>query len=516
LAELKLQKLRELKALRAEKGRRESAALADVDVFAILGYEPHPKQREFHSATEFDVLYGGSAGGGKSFAIVAEGVKNAARYPGMRVLVVRRTYDELNESIFPALRKFDYAKALGATWNGSERELRFPNGSVIRFRYLETLDDASRRQGGEYQLLLVDEATLMPPGVVDILRYERLRSSGDIPIIGVRSTTNPGGPSHGEVKKRYIEATDHGAMVATDDNGLTVRFIQARATDNPHLDEGYHRRLDAIPDPQRRAAMRDGDWGQFSGQMFTEFRWDRHVIDPITLPAQWKRYNGVDWGYTKPWAVLWAAIDEDTRLWFYREIYETQVGEAEQARMILAAEAAGEQVSGRFADDAMWATRGDAKPIADIYSENGVWLTAAGKGPGSRVAGWQRWHSYLAEGPACPHHRAMGWPTCPRVHIFRTCPTLLFELENLPYATKGANPEDADTHAPDHAMDAGRYLLLNVGSEPGWVFPSEMPADALDGPPDPNAVDPAAAVPAVPNIGGFPILHGNSPWGAAY
>ncbi|MEV8523143.1 hypothetical protein AB0451_03145 [Streptomyces sp. NPDC052000] len=36
------------------------------DTFAALGYVPTPKQREFHDAAEFDVLFGGSAGGGKA------------------------------------------------------------------------------------------------------------------------------------------------------------------------------------------------------------------------------------------------------------------------------------------------------------------------------------------------------------------------------------------------------------------------------------------------------------------
>jgi hypothetical protein len=54
------------------------------------------------------------------------------------------------------------------------------------------------------------------------------------------------------------------------------------------------------------------------------------------------------------------------------------------------------------------------------------------------------------------------------VHIFRTCPKLLWELQNLPHAAKG-NPEDADTAAPDHAMDAGRYLFLNIGGGPQFL-----------------------------------------------
>lgn len=518
LSQIRADRLGELRALRleAERRRTEAAAaaerraaaeMANVDVFAAIGYQPHPKQSEFHEATEFDVLYGGSAGGGKSYAITAEGIRAAVRYAGLRVLLVRRTYDELNESIFPALRKFNYGAAVGGKFNHTERELRFPNGSLIRFRYLETLDDASRRQGGEYQLLLVDEATLMPPGVVDILRFERLRAAGDTPVIGVRSTTNPGGPSHGQVKTRYIDATDRGQHVAVDEHGNQIRFIQARSSDNPHLDSGYQGRLDSIPDPQRRAAMRDGDWDVFAGQMFGEWRHDRHTLDPIELPAEWGRDNGIDWGFTNPWAVLWGAVDEDDRIWIYRELYDTQVGEADQARRILAAEETdGDSVRARYADDAMWATRGDAKPIADVYSDNGVYLTPAGKGPGSRIAGWQRIHSYLAEAPACPHHRALGWPSCPRLHVFRTCPDLIRTLPMLPHATTG-NPEDADTKAEDHLPDALRYLLLNVGNDAHWIFPPDP-----DQPITPeHAVNRAPVTPAE-TIGGFPILNGSDPW----
>lgn len=521
-----------LKRLQAEKKRREAERLKSLDVFRLIGYEPNclPRnevrkqvaarlgladpfdarvteaaagdlpepcgqcpQELFHAATEDAVLYGGASGGGKSFAITAEGIRCCTRYAGLRVLLVRRTYDELEESIFPALRKFDYGRAAGGHWNGTLRELSFSNGSIYRFRYLETLEDASRRQGGEYQLLLVDEMTLMAPGVVDILRFERLRAADGLPVIGMRATTNPGGASHGQVKEEFIEATDHGRKVVTDDHGLTVRFIQAKATDNAHLDAGHRARLDAIPDPARRAAMRDGDWDQWSGMIFKQYRWDRHTLEPITLPASWKRYNGIDWGFAKPWAVLWGAADNDGRVWIYREIYETQVGEAEQARRILEAEQAAdgqepEHVAVRYADDSMWDLEGDAKPKADVYAENGVHLTKAGKGPGSRVTGWQRIHSYLKEGPACPHHRANGWDTCPMIHFFRTCEKTIFELKNLPYARTG-NPEDADTKAADHAMDALRYLLVNIGAGPAFLTseePKSTIADQVGGPLQPH------------------------------
>jgi terminase large subunit-like protein len=474
------------------------------DAFAVLGYEPiclprHEARKRgdavlpepcgkcpqelFHTATEDDVLYGGSAGGGKTAAICADSLRLCVKYPGIRVLILRRSYDELAESIYPEFQRFGWGEALQGRWNKTGKEITFPSRSLIRLRYMETLDDASRRQGGAYQAVYVDERTLLAPGIVDVIALERLRSAHGVPVIGIRSTSNPGGPSHGEVRAKYVDPTEHGRKVITNEHGLTIRFIPAKATDNPFLDEAYFRRLDAIPDPARRAAMRDGDWGQFSGQIFQELRWDRHVIEPFTIPPSWRRYTATDWGFTAPFANLWGCLDEDGRAYVYRELYETGVGEAEQARSILAAEAGDEQISIRLADDAMWASRGgDVLSLADAYAAEGVHLTPAGKGPGSRIAGWQRIHSYLGEAPACPMHRAKGWTTCPKIHFFSTCPKMWWELENLPYARKG-NVEDSDPAAPDHLADCLRYWLVNIGTGPSYpVFDDTSkpnPADAL-------------------------------------
>lgn len=461
-------------------------------MFAKLGYVPTPKQHEFHEATEFDLLFGGSAGGGKSRALTAHAIRECVRYPGLRVGAFRRSYPELKESLIAELANLDYASSLGATWNGTEYELRFPNGSIIMFRYAESVKDASRRQGGQYQLLIFDERTLTPPDVCSFLE-SRLRSGrADIPVLGIRSSTNPGGPGHGAVKSRYIQPTNYGADVVTDDRGRTVRFIPSKLADNPHVNAEYAQDLAALPE-KLKAAFLDGNWDVFAGMMFPELQRDRHVIEPITLPASWRRYTAVDWGYTAPWAVLWAAEDEDGRIWAYRELYQTGVGEAEQARRILDAETATERIGARFADDAMWATRGDAKPIASVYAEEGVHLTQAGKGAGSRVNGWQRVHSYLAEAPACPHHRAQGWETCPKLHIFSTCTDLYRELSSLPHATKG-DPEDADTTADDHLSDALRYLLVNLGTgAQAWIDHLRRKVEAVGTPAEIDEAAPPTA-----------------------
>jgi hypothetical protein len=475
------------------------------DVFAELGYVPTPKQAEFHDSTEFDVLYGGAAGGGKTRALLMDGIRDAMQYPGLRVGAFRRTFGELEESLLAELSQIGYASAVGARWNGTKYELRFKNSSLIMFRYAETLQDATRRQGGQYQKLLFDERNLTPPDVCMFLE-SRLRSGrADIPVLGIRSGTNPGGVGHGAAKDRYITPTNRGEKVVLDKRGRTVRFIPSKLSDNPHINPEYASDLAGLPE-KLRAAFLDGNWDVFAGMAFTEWNYDRHVIKPISLPPTWLRNMGVDWGYAAPWGVLWIAFDEDDRAWVYRELYATQVGEAEQARRIRAAEADGEVIGRRFADDAMWATRGDAKPIAAVYGENGVPLTPAGKGPGSRIAGWQRVRSYLAERPACPHHRALGWDTCPGIHVFSTCENLIRTLPTLPHATAG-DPEDIDTKSEDHLGDTLRYILINRGGGPQFFIDAD---DTHPGPSEQQTATPFGPYAIPPGI--RPTASSSADW----
>lgn len=486
----KLRKLQTLREMQAELQRREAERLRNLDVFGILGYTPTPRQELFHAATEFDVLYGGAAGGGKTRALLMEGIRACVRYPGIRVGAFRRTFGELEESLLAELIEIGFAAKIGARWTGSKYNLTFGNGSRLMFRYAETLNDASRRQGGQYQLLLFDERNLTPPDVCAFLE-SRLRSGHDeIPVLGIRSGTNPGGIGHGASKARYVDPTKHGRQVYRDKRNRLVRFIPSKLSDNPHVNAEYATDLDNLPE-KLRAAFRDGNWDVFAGQMFSEWRHERHVIKPVNLPQGWQRVMGIDWGWSNPWAALWGAIDPDTqRVFIYREIYKRQVGEVDQARSILAAEGIAENVMARYADDAMWQARGDAKAIAAVYAEEGAHLTEAGKG--SRVNGWQRVHTALKEGPACSWHAALGWTSCPMIHVFETCESLIAELPNLPHATTG-NVEDADTNAADHACDALRYMLINIGSGASFLLYEE---------PDPNA---PPQLPGMPEIVAQPL-----------
>lgn len=488
-----------------------------VDPWAILGYAPacvpciagqiaepcgQCPQEQFATATEHSVLLGGSAGGGKSLSLLMYAIRACVQYPGIRVGAFRRSYPELRESLLAELAAYGYCDSLNASWNGTEYELRWPNGSLIAFRYAETLKDATRRQGAQYSLLVLDERQLFPKDVVSFLESRVRSGRASIPVLGIRSSANPGGPSHHAVLKEFIESTNYGERVVTNASGRSIRFIRASLRDNPFINPEYAADLRNLPEAMRRAFL-DGDWTAFAGAMFPEADRERHVVRPMALPSSWRRVAGIDWGYRAPWACVWLAQDEDSRLYAYRECYETEVGEAEQARRILQAE--GDEQVTRYMDSAAWQRRGDALSIADAYMAEGCHVIAATKGPGSRVNGWARIHHYLSEAPACPHHRAQGWTTCPMLHIFSTCEHLWAELTGLPHSVIG-DVEDADSKAPDHAMDALRYVTGALGAGPSFpIFDAEDEAPA-------GTVN-SFGVPVLRQVGNFGYrLDDDDPW----
>ena len=459
----------------------DSVSPPEVDAFEILGYTPTERQKAFHeeSKKKIDaILYGGAAGGGKSCAFIMDAIWHAANYPGIKIGCFRRSYPELEESFLAELAKRNYARELGAKWNSTNKVLKFPNGSLINFSYAENLVDASRILGGEYQAFYIDEASLMLPAVIQHIE-ERLRSGNKlIPVIGLRLATNPGGVGHKYLKDRFINPTKRGTIVHHEpvgDRGLTrsVAFIPAKATDNPYLNESYDAILDSIPDPARRAAMRDGDWDAMVGQFFDQWSHATHVVPRFDIPKEWPRYAGIDYGYAAPWAVVWLAPDNDGRIWVYREAYSTKVNADDQAKIILETERGhGEAEVIRVADPSMWGNRGTPLSIADIYGMQGCGIMPANN---DRINGWARVHHFMNLGPACEYHRAQGKDMCPMLHVFEeTCPMFIETIPSLPRSS--ARPDDAETrNVDDHIADALRYVIMAVGTYARPILYDEEP-----------------------------------------
>jgi len=255
----------------------------EIDTFSLMGYEPTPRQQEFHDASwnRVDrIFYGGAVGGGKSCAALMDAIRFAANFPKIRIGMHRKSYPELEKSFIRELGKWDFAKKLAPVWNGvkpvwnkTAKILSFPNGSIIEFMYAETVADVTKIQGGEYQIFYFDEAALNDPRVIQQLE-ERLRSGSRlIPVVGARYASNPGGQAHQYFKDYFIKPTDYGRhpydyMPEGSKKSLRHIFIPAKVDDNPHINPEYIDSLNAIPDPQRRAAMRDGDWDATAGQFF--------------------------------------------------------------------------------------------------------------------------------------------------------------------------------------------------------------------------------------------------------
>ena len=466
-----------------------------VDTFAIMGYEPTEKQMVFHTQSRGGInriLYGGAAGGGKTAAMIQDAIWFATNYPRIRIGMHRKSYPELDESLIRELSNWDYAKKLASVWNGAEprwnktaKTLTFPNGSVILFKFAETLADASKIQGGEYNIWYFDESSLCDPRVIQRLE-ERLRTRTPlIPVFGSRAGSNPGGIGAQYYKDNYIKPTDDGRIIYEhtpegSENILKYSFIRATSYDNPYLDDGYHDTLNSIPDPQRRAAMRDGDWDTSEGQFFTQWSRARHVIpkeDTFSIPMEWQRYAGVDYGIHDAWAVLWIALDNNSRMWGYREYCLTDVQAPQQAQLIVAAEkAAGENSVVHVADPSMWGQRGTPYSIADIYGLEGVGLLKANN---DRVVGWSLCHQRLNEGPICEYHahkKELGlWygDTCPMFHVFESaCPKFIETIPALP--RDDIRPDDAKTrNVEDHMPDAWRYVNMYAGNFASPIFYSD-------------------------------------------
>ena len=117
---------------------------------------PNPRQQEFLRCRKKYVAFGGARGGGKSWAVRAKAKLLALRYPGIRLLLVRRTYQELEANHIRFLRQ---ELAGLAEYRATARQFVFPNGSVLDFGYCAADGDMDRYQGAEYDVIFLDEAT---------------------------------------------------------------------------------------------------------------------------------------------------------------------------------------------------------------------------------------------------------------------------------------------------------------------------------------------------------------------
>ena len=403
-------------------------------------------QTDFLAAPETDVLYGGAAGGGKSYAMLVDPLRFAHR-AAHRALILRRSMPELRELIDKSREL--YPKAFpGCKFREVEKIWTFPSGAKLEFGFLERDADVYRYQGQAYSWIGFDEITHLATEFSWNYLSSRLRTTDPEIQPYMRCTANPGGAGAHWVKKRYVHPSEPNESFVGED-GLTRKFIPARLDDNPYLskDGRYEQMLKALPDVQRRQLL-EGDWDITEGAAFTEFDTEIHVIPPFEIPIGWERVKGIDYGYASESSCVWGCVDPtDGTLIIYRELYRKGLTGEDLAVMITNMELEDPFSVQGVLDTAAWNRTGTTGPtVGETLQRAGHKLRRADK---NRIQGKIQIHEYLRVQPSGR----------PKIQIFSSCPNLIRELQSIPLDK--SNPEDVDTHAPDHAYDALRYLIMS-------------------------------------------------------
>ena len=444
------------------------------------------KQYAFLSADRKHVGFGGARGGGKSWSVRAKAKILAACYPGIKLLIVRRTFPELVNNHINQLR--DELHGL-AKYNKTEKVFTFPNGSTIKFGYCNADKDLDQYQGAEYDVIFLDEATQLQELWIKKITA-CVRGVNEFPK-RIYYTCNPGGASHGYFKRLFIDKRYEDGEDPED-----YAFIQALVTDNKALmasQPDYIRQLEALP-PKLREAWLYGRWDIFEGQFFEDFRltpdpqkcaeagisvedalkqhrWT-HVIEPFDLNVGacrgWNIMRSYDFGYNKPFSLGYWAVDYDGTLYRIMEMYGcTQTPDEgvkwspdEQFRRIREFEQEHPWLKGRkivdsVADPAIWdCSRGES--VAETAARYGIYFSP---GDNNRIPGWMQVHYRL-------QFDQNGYS---RMYVFNNCKAFIRTMPLMMYSE--TKPEDLDTKLEDHCPDEVRYMCMSRPIKP--IIPVE-------------------------------------------
>ena len=393
------------------------------------------KQKRFIDSTEGEVLFGGAAGGGKSYGQIVDALLFALKYPRSKQLILRRTFAELDKSLIRTMHEL-YPREI-YSFNSSSHTAKFKNGSTVDFGYCAMESDVYQYQSAEYDCIRFDELTHFTETQYVYL-LSRVRGANSYPK-QIKSSTNPGGVGHGWVKARFVDPSPPGVSFIGED-GMGRIFLPSLLDDNGFLnrsDPGYRKRLLALPERERRALLY-GDWNVFEGQYFSEFSTRLHVCTPFEIPDGWRKYRTLDYGLDRL-AVLWIAVSPDGSSYVYREYCESNLPISRAAEAILERTPKNEEIYATLAPPDMWSrTQETGKTKAGLFSEFGVNFT---KTSNDRECGWLAIKELLRGEES------------PKLRIFSQCTELIRCLPMLTVdkirPTDCANEPHEITHAPD-------------------------------------------------------------------
>lgn len=466
-------------------------------------WHPHPRQEEALKRAEYEILYGGARGGGKTDAglvwLIGEEYevgKPLLLHPRYRALVIRKNAEDLADWIDRAIR---FYSGFGVDIAYKPAILRFPSGAIIRTGHLKDDQSYTKYMGQEFPRILIEELTQIPFEK----RYLQLIAScrSTVPEIKpqIFCTTNPGGLGHGWVKKRFVDPAPAGQPFKDLESQRSRIFIPALVDDNPTLmkaDPDYVRSLDALKntDEELWKAWRLGDWSTFAGQFFREWRNDLHICAPfkpfkIGDNIQNIIVGGMDWGRVDPFSFHLTEITRHRtqggvvyhRARTFLEVYGTEKTPHEWSNIIkVAMTGAGitiKDIAWVRADTQIWQKGLDARAL-DIYSQfvqsDADWQSKLKPANKDRIGGWENLHRWFSIAP----------DGLPYMQIASNCNNAIRTLPELVHDENKV--EDVADGGEDHAGDSLRYQAMalkwldgNVGAmthpQPNTVYMPQAP-----------------------------------------
>ena len=412
----------------------------------------YPKQIEFCKAKNKYICYGGARGGGKSHISRIKMCLLALNYPGIQILILRRTLKELRENHVMQLQKL--LKGI-ATYKESTKEFVFPSGSRIVLGYCDAEKDVLQYQGQAYEVITMEEATMFTEFQFQALT-ESNRMSGNMKqdfTPRMYFTCNPGGVGHQWVKRLFIDKDYRGS-----ENPEDYMFIPSNVYENKYLmehDPNYVRVLENLPE-DRKQAMLYGNWDVFDGQFFPEFNRNLHVIEPFEIPEHWNRYIALDYGLDM-FAVLFVAIDTKGKAYVYNEIHKSNLIVSE-ARQVLKSYMRDKRYKDIYAPPDLWnRNRDTGKSTAELFGEGGIIFSKAGN---DRESGWLTVKEWIK--PRKIRHEQTGeLIEGSDLYIFSNCTNLIRCLPQLQHDEKNPNDVATEPHEITHITDALRYFCVS-------------------------------------------------------
>lgn len=407
--------------------------------------KPTYKQELFITSDVKEIFYGGSRGGGKTFACLLDFASHSVEYgKHARGIFFRKTNKELEEAI--AISKMIFSGL--AVWRSGEKIWKFKNGATLAMRFMDREADVERYQGFSFSWIAFDELGNWATDLPYLFMFSSLRSPAGIPTY-MRATGNPGGVGAFWLKARFITPLKPYAVHRI--GKQTRQFIPATLEDNPMLmATDYEEDLKNLPE-HLYEAFRYGNWDVFAGQVFSEWNPAIHVVEPFPIPPTWYKFASLDWGFAKPYSVGFWAVSDEGRLFRFQELYGASapnVGTRES--IVEVARKAADMamfvgIEDMVADPACWIKQGfSEESVESVFSRHFIMH----KGRNDRVTGWYALHNYLTTKMA---------DGLPMMQVFQGCSDT---IRTLPMMTVSkTNPEDIDTRTEDHACFVGSTLV---------------------------------------------------------